>query len=228
MSLSFASFLSSVPAGAPVVCFGPRRAPASVLAVAARVGRCVGRSGRFVVSGGAAGADAAFASGCASVGGGVRVFRPLPGSGVRGLFARSARALRFARARRGVAVVFLPPAAFRAFCSGARCAGGSLWSARCAVRLGLPVFVASWGPGGWRSRFVPPKQLASIDGQDETHLNPGSRVAAPQNVSAEFQCQTGTILKHGELGALIRLDNGFNVWCDPTHVARETELAAHI
>lgn len=134
---AFAAWVSSFPG--PVVGFGPRVCPGSVVSAARVCGRFVARSGRLAVSGGARGVDSAFVAGAVSVGGSSRVFRPLPGSGVPGLFARSERALRFALAARGGLLVFLPEGAVR---------GGSLWSFRCALRLGLPVFAVWFGPGG--------------------------------------------------------------------------------
>jgi len=148
VSVSFGAFLSGVPAGAPVVCFGSRSAPGPVLAVARGVGAAVARSGRPVFSGGARGCDSAFVAGARGAGGSGVVFRPLPGSGVPGLFARSERALRVARARGGVAVVFLPASAFAAVRSGRPCPGGSAWSARCSLRLGVPLLLVGFGLSG--------------------------------------------------------------------------------
>jgi len=159
VGISFSSFLSSVGAGAPVVCFGPRSVPAPVLAVARSVGASVARSGRPVFSGGARGCDRSFAAGASGVGGAVQVFRPAPGSGVRGLFARSRLALVTARAGGGAAVVFVPLPAFGAVCGGRVCRGGSAWSARCALSLGLPLFLVGFSVVGgrvqWRSAFFP-------------------------------------------------------------------------
>lgn len=150
---AFASFVRSLAPGAPVVCFGPRRVPSSVLEAAFVCGRFVAGSGRPVWSGGARGCDSAFVSGAESVGGSVRVFRPLPGSGVPGLFARSELCLRSALAVSGGAVVLLPEGVLRSGCGLGR---GSLWSARCAVRLGLPLLVVRFSSSG-AFRVVPEK-----------------------------------------------------------------------
>ena len=145
MSAVYTSFLASLRPGAPVVCFGPRSVPPAVLAVASSVGASVARSGRPVFSGGARGCDSSFVSGARSASGSVSVFRPLPGSGVSGLFARSERALSGALALGGAAVVFVPASAFAAIAGGHGCRGGSAWSARCALRLGLPLLLVGFG-----------------------------------------------------------------------------------
>lgn len=145
----FASFLRSLGPGSPVCCFGPRVAPDRVLAACSRCGGLLARDGRLVVSGGARGCDSAFAAGASAAGGSVRVFRPAPGSGVPGLFARSEAALRFVLASGGGAVIVVPRGAVR---------GGSLWSLRCAERLRVPVF--PW--------FFDPNQGHYFDGVIQT------------------------------------------------------------
>jgi len=160
VSSSLVSLLSSLPRGAPVVCFGPRALPSGAASVARAVGRSVASSGRPVWSGGARGADRAFVSGARSfspaAASAVRVFLPGPGPSPGRFFARSRLALSSASCVAGGALVFVPPAAFSAVCAGLRCAGGSAWSARCALSLGLPLLlVAVSGPGRWRSRFFP-------------------------------------------------------------------------
>ena len=154
MVASFSSFLASVRPGAPVVCFGPRSVPSSVLSVAASVGASVARSGRPVFSGGARGCDSSFVFGARSARGSVSVFRPLPGSGVPGLFARSSRALSGSLALGGGAVVFVPASAFAAIVAGRSCRGGSAWSARCALRLGLPLLLVGFSVASGQLQWV--------------------------------------------------------------------------
>lgn len=147
----FSGWLAGLPAGAPVVGFGPRRAPGWVLSAASRLGSLVASLGLLAVSGAAAGVDSAFVSAAVSAGGSSRVFRPAPGSGVPGLFARSRQALAFSARQGGGAVVFVPS-------SGA--GGGSAASVRFALALGCPVWVVSFSPSSVASfRFFPPSGL---------------------------------------------------------------------
>ncbi len=143
---SFSAFLRSLSSGSPVVCFGSRSCPPWVLSAAGRVGRLVASAGCVAVYGGSRGVDSAFVSAAQSAGGSCRVFAPAPGSGVPGLFARSRSALQFALSRSGCAVIFVPSGAL---------AGGSLWSFRCAVSLGLPVWLVSFSGSSFSVRFVP-------------------------------------------------------------------------
>ena len=176
MVASFSSFLASVRPGAPVVCFGPRSVPSSVLSVAASVGASVARSGRPVFSGGARGCDSSFVFGARSARGSVSVFRPSPGSGVSGLFARSERALSSALALRGGAVVFVPFSAFAAIVAGRGCRGGSAWSARCALRLGLPLLLVGFsvvsGQLVWCSQFFPGSRTYKTDHHEIAKTTP--------------------------------------------------------
>ena len=122
----------------PVVGFGPRQTTVVAYHAAQTCGKFVALQGRVAFSGGAKGCDLCFIVGANKGKGVTRVFRPKPGSGIPGLFARSRLALETAHSLGGGALIFVP--------AGAR-KGGSLASLRMARAIGLPLFIVWVHPG---------------------------------------------------------------------------------